>query len=190
MKKRQIVNIVNFIRETEPRSPINLLETVQEEINLMKQYNLRGTFMLEYDALLDPVYVDLMKSLDPQQFKFFCDLPVEMSTAGDDYAKRGGDLFTQLVQLFEVERQVEFFAQLGGLDQLAQVVCLPIFLRSQPELVVNGLYHKGNGIHGVRLGQLQITHGGFQIAVDVQMESVQQAYQNGYVKAVGMIKGK
>jgi hypothetical protein len=69
MKKRQIVNIVNFIRETEPRSPINLLETVQEEINLMKQYNLRGTFMLEYDALLDPVYVDLMKSLDPQQFE-------------------------------------------------------------------------------------------------------------------------
>ena len=70
MEKRQIVNIVNFIRELEPRSPMNLLETTQEEINLMKQYNLRGTFLLQYDAMLDPVYVDLMKSLDPAQFEF------------------------------------------------------------------------------------------------------------------------
>ena len=70
MKNRQIVNIINFIREVEPREPINLLETVQEEINLMKQYDLRGTFLLQYDALLDPVYVDLMKSLDPAQFEF------------------------------------------------------------------------------------------------------------------------
>ena len=37
--------------------------------DLMKQYNLRGTFLLQYDALLDPVYVDLMKSLDPEQFE-------------------------------------------------------------------------------------------------------------------------
>ena len=70
MKKRQIVNIINFIREVEPRCPINMLEVVQEEINLMKQYHLRGTFLLQYDALLDPVYVDLMKSLDPAQFEF------------------------------------------------------------------------------------------------------------------------
>ena len=70
MKNRQIVNVVNFIRELEPRGPINMLEVVQEEINLMKQYNLRGTFLLQYDALLDPVYVDLMKSLDPAQFEF------------------------------------------------------------------------------------------------------------------------
>lgn len=70
MNKRQIVNIVNFIRELEPREPFDLTETIREEINLMQQYNLRGTFMLQYDALLDPVYVDMMKSLDPAQFEF------------------------------------------------------------------------------------------------------------------------
>ena len=70
MKKRQIVNIVNFIRELEPRETFDLTETIREEINLMQQYNLRGTFMLQYDALLDPVYVDMMKSLDPAQFEF------------------------------------------------------------------------------------------------------------------------
>ena len=70
MKKRQIINIVNFIRGCEPREPMDLVLPVQKQIELMKQHNLRGTFLLQYDAMLDPVYVDLMKSLDPAQFEF------------------------------------------------------------------------------------------------------------------------
>ena len=66
---RQIVNIVNFIRDIEPRVPMDLELTVRKDIELMKQHNLRGTFLLQYDALIDPVYINMLKSLDPQQFE-------------------------------------------------------------------------------------------------------------------------
>lgn len=69
MKKRQIVNIVNFIRDVEPRGPVDLVETVREQIALMKRLGLRGTFLLQYDALIDPVYVEMLKPLDPAQFE-------------------------------------------------------------------------------------------------------------------------
>ena len=69
MKKRQIVNIINFIRDCEPRCEMDLTETIRNEIALMQQYNLRGTILLQYDALINPVYVDMLKSLDPRQFE-------------------------------------------------------------------------------------------------------------------------
>jgi len=69
MKKRQIVNIVNFIRGAEPRRPINLVEPVEEQIRLMKEHNLRGTFLLQYDALIQPVYQEILLALDPKQFE-------------------------------------------------------------------------------------------------------------------------
>lgn len=59
MQKRQIVNIVNFIRDVEPRGPVDLVEPVREQIALMKRHRLPGTFLLQYDALLDPVYTDM-----------------------------------------------------------------------------------------------------------------------------------
>lgn len=71
MINRQVVNIINFIRNCEPRdASVDLVLTVRKEIELMQQYNLRGTFLLQYDALLNPVYVDMMKALDPEQFEF------------------------------------------------------------------------------------------------------------------------
>lgn len=69
MNKRQIVNIVNFIRDVEPRGPVDLVEPVREQIAVMKKYGLRGTFLLQYDALIDPVYVGMLKELDPAQFE-------------------------------------------------------------------------------------------------------------------------
>ena len=69
MEKRQIVNIVNFIRDVEPRGPVDLVEPVREQIALMKRHGLRGTFLLQYDALIDPVYTDMLKALDPAQFE-------------------------------------------------------------------------------------------------------------------------
>ncbi|MDR3110071.1 MAG: hypothetical protein LBU65_10370, partial [Planctomycetaceae bacterium] len=45
----RLVNIINFIRQTEPRdhtqfSDEYLYETVVEQVNLLKQYKLPGTF--------------------------------------------------------------------------------------------------------------------------------------------------
>ncbi|MBQ5355592.1 MAG: hypothetical protein IIU08_06960 [Clostridia bacterium] len=70
MQTNQIVNIVNFIRDVEPRGPVDLVEPVREQIALMKRRGLRGTFLLQYDALIDPVYTDMLKELDPAQFEF------------------------------------------------------------------------------------------------------------------------
>lgn len=69
MKNRQIVNIINFIRGVEPREPVDLMEPVLEQINLMKKHNLRGTFLLQYDALILPEYSELLRSLDSEQFE-------------------------------------------------------------------------------------------------------------------------
>ena len=57
----RIVNIVNFIRDIEPRDPDRitktvLYETVVKQIELMKKYRLGGTFLLQYDALMDERY--------------------------------------------------------------------------------------------------------------------------------------
>ncbi len=69
MKGKQIINIVNFIRAVEPRVQMDLVEPVREQIRLMKEHGLRGTFLLQYDALIDPAYIDLLKPLDPAQFE-------------------------------------------------------------------------------------------------------------------------
>lgn len=48
-----IVNIVNFIRGAEPRRRwIDLVEPVREQIRLMKENHLKGTFLVQYDAML------------------------------------------------------------------------------------------------------------------------------------------
>lgn len=69
----RIVNIVNFIRLLEPRdSAITedvLYQTVVKQIELMKKYNLGGTFLLQYDALIDPRYQKLLKALPHEKFE-------------------------------------------------------------------------------------------------------------------------
>jgi hypothetical protein len=69
MSKKQIINIINFIRDVEPRCVVDLVEPVRHQIDLMEQYNLKGTFLLQYDALIDPVFTDMLKSLDKEQFE-------------------------------------------------------------------------------------------------------------------------
>lgn len=68
-----IVNIVNFIRLLEPRDPKItkdvLYQTVVKQIEIMKKYRLGGTFLLQYDALLDPRYQQLLKSLPRDSFE-------------------------------------------------------------------------------------------------------------------------
>ena len=67
--KRQIVNIINFIRGVEPRENIDLLEPVKNQIQLMKKYNFKGTFLLQYDALCDPGFTNILKELDKTRFE-------------------------------------------------------------------------------------------------------------------------
>jgi hypothetical protein len=69
----RIVNIVNFIRLLEPRdSAITedvLYQTVVRQIALMRKYRLGGTFLLQYDALMDPRYQALLKALPRDSFE-------------------------------------------------------------------------------------------------------------------------
>jgi len=69
----RIVNIVNFIRLLEPRDPNItkdvLYQTVVKQVDLMKKYHLGGTFLLQYDALIDPRYQQLLKQLPRGSFE-------------------------------------------------------------------------------------------------------------------------
>ncbi|MGB8319102.1 MAG: hypothetical protein WCE54_13300 [Ignavibacteriaceae bacterium] len=72
-KHPRIVNIINFIRLLEPRDPEItkdvLYETVVKQIEIIKRYKLRGTFLIQYDALIDQRYQSLLKSLDTSEFE-------------------------------------------------------------------------------------------------------------------------
>ena len=61
----RIVNIINFIRQLEPRdariTEDVLYETVVQQINQLNECNLPATFLLQYDALLNPRYQELLK---------------------------------------------------------------------------------------------------------------------------------
>lgn len=69
----KIVNIINFIRLCEPRderiTQEVLYNTVVKQVEIMKQYGLGGTFLLQYDALLDVRYQTLLKSLPAKSFE-------------------------------------------------------------------------------------------------------------------------
>ena len=64
MKKTVIANIYNFIRKShvEPSEfIIDDFETIRNQLILMKQLGLPGTYALKYDALMDPNYQALLK---------------------------------------------------------------------------------------------------------------------------------
>src|SRR5437667_394842 len=69
----KIVNIVNFIRLLEPRDPAItedvLYQTFVKQVGIMEKYKLGGTFLVQYDALLDPKYQQLLKSLPGDSFE-------------------------------------------------------------------------------------------------------------------------
>lgn len=71
--KPKIVNIINFIRLLEPRSEkiteTVLFETTAKQVQIMKQYKLGGTFLLQYDALMDSRYQELLKELPTDSFE-------------------------------------------------------------------------------------------------------------------------
>lgn len=69
----KIVNIVNFIRLLEPRDAAItqdvLYQTVVKQVAIMRKNKLVGTFLLQYDALMDPRYQSLLRSLPKDSFE-------------------------------------------------------------------------------------------------------------------------
>jgi len=69
----RIVNIINFIRQCEPRidwiTEDVLYETVVAQIDILKKHQLKGTFLLQYDALIDVRYQKLLKNLPADMFE-------------------------------------------------------------------------------------------------------------------------
>ena len=72
-EKPKIINLINFIRLLEPRdSAITqdvLYQTVVQQVKMMRKYKLGGTFLLQYDALLDNRYQNLLKKLSKDSFE-------------------------------------------------------------------------------------------------------------------------
>lgn len=66
---RQIVNIINFIRGCEPRCEVDLVSPVREQISLMDRNGLSGTFLLQYDALIQPCFTELLLPLDRERYE-------------------------------------------------------------------------------------------------------------------------
>ena len=70
MKKTVIVNIYNFIRKAheEPSRFIqDDFDTIQKQIQVVRQYGLPATYALKYDALTDERYQKLLlENADPQ----------------------------------------------------------------------------------------------------------------------------
>jgi len=58
----RIVNIINFIRQCEPR-----IEWITEDV--LYEAQLKGTFLLQYDALMDARYQKLLKGLPAEMFE-------------------------------------------------------------------------------------------------------------------------
>lgn len=67
--KRQIVNIINFVRACEPRSDTDLITPIQEQIRLMQKHSLKGTFLLQYDAMISDDILKIFKDIDQEQFE-------------------------------------------------------------------------------------------------------------------------
>lgn len=63
--KPRIINIINFIRQTDYRiakSDSLMFDAVQQQIELVNRYNFPATFLFQYDALINPEYQKLMKT--------------------------------------------------------------------------------------------------------------------------------
>ena len=60
---KNITNVVNFVRGVEPRPgrDVDLVDTVRQEIYYLRENGLTGTFLLQYDALCDNRFIELLK---------------------------------------------------------------------------------------------------------------------------------
>ena len=69
LQKPQIVNIVNFIRGYDPRTSDDLAEPVRRQLSLLERHQLKGTFLLQYDALLGTAFTNPLQAADPNRIE-------------------------------------------------------------------------------------------------------------------------
>jgi len=62
----RVVNVMNFIRASEPREPADLVTPVREQMALVKKHGLPTTWLLQYDALFDGPFVELLRKEMPE----------------------------------------------------------------------------------------------------------------------------
>lgn len=67
---RKVMNIVNFVRGSEPRMEMDLLMPLEKEIELNTRYGLDNTILLQYDALLRDDLVNAAKKADPARTEY------------------------------------------------------------------------------------------------------------------------
>lgn len=67
MHSKAIFNIINFIRGVEPRYDFDLVGTVEKQIDLVQSHGLPATWLLQYDALIDPKFRSALSQLDDKQ---------------------------------------------------------------------------------------------------------------------------
>lgn len=64
MTMNNILNIINFVRASEPRAEDDsfLLNTFRREVDMCREFNFPATFLFQYDALILPEYTDYIKA--------------------------------------------------------------------------------------------------------------------------------
>ena len=58
------INIMNFARSYEPRNSEtekNLLKTTKEQLDLVNEYGVEATFLLQYDVIANDEFVKMIK---------------------------------------------------------------------------------------------------------------------------------
>ena len=63
-RARNVINIVNFVRQIDERTDIDLFQATVEEVRAVKAFGFPNTFLLQYDALIQPEYQRLLGALE------------------------------------------------------------------------------------------------------------------------------
>ena len=71
---KKIINIINFVRQVEPRKEgkdIDLKAPIIEQIRIMRENRLTGTFLLQYDTMCSSDFMDIIHTCED-----FCEIGV------------------------------------------------------------------------------------------------------------------
>lgn len=60
------INVVNFLRGSEPRSPVDLLLPAQRQMEILATRSLPTTWLLQYDALVEGPFVEFLRANMPK----------------------------------------------------------------------------------------------------------------------------
>ena len=79
LKTPRIINIINLTRDVEPREQWanrNSYWVLINQIKLLQKYNLPATFLIQYDAMMNIHYQNLLKKLDLRKYEIGMSLEV------------------------------------------------------------------------------------------------------------------